>query len=699
MAVARYEINGKFNNSAIKQAQVNLARLQKSFSAAALAMKGFAIAKIMQVGSAAINGATEAFKEQETQLARLNNAVKTNASLTAGAFGRLRAEADKLTSSGASIFSGEEITRNQAFLASMKLNENQIKNVMKAATNMASAGVMPLDMAVKTLSKTYDGNLGKLKDLNPAIAGLTKQQLENGDAVAAISLQYAGFNEALANTEAGKARQFANTFDDVRKSLGGIISEVKNITFAHLAAPLKRFSGWLDTNRDKVVNFFRYLPEIAMSSGALVKNILRKLFSWDFLSKAFVTELNFCGTVLKNLLNSWIAYIKLVGSVIWEPLHFAFENIVYGIQGLFANVVNFFVDKINGLVEQVNKVAAFFGKDGIKELGRVNTENNKKPENNIAKNIKEAFDKATTTWKDSGKEIAQEFVDSWKTIGSEFSGELADFTKEFENIISRANPKTENVQGAEGETGSVGGASEVKSAGSPFSGLLDNVKQAGGALGWLANVVEKAVSTGDPMAALFVVISEALSIILDGVIAILAPVVDSILSPLFGILRVLGKFLGTILIPVLSMLEPIIRLVSKAFLFLYNNVVVPIGNGLMVVFNLLHNVIAGFINGLSWLVKKITFGRVDLGHTNYRSLDQGKLQKIQETDLAFEGRQALKSGSATSSGNAAGGAASAVAAKPTVINIAFNHSYVNGDAREIALMLRKEIREAEAMGY
>ena len=698
MAVARYEINGKFNNSAIKQAQVNLARLQKSFSAAALAMKGFAIAKIMQVGSAAINGATEAFKEQETQLARLNNAVKTNASLTAGAFGRLRVEADKLTSSGASIFSGEEITKNQAFLASMKLNEDQIKNVMKAATNMASAGVMPLDMAVKTLSKTYDGNLGKLKDLNPAIAGLTKQQLENGDAVAAIALQYAGFNEALANTEAGKARQFANTFDDVRKSLGGIISEVKNITFAHLAAPLKRFSNWLDTNRDKIVNFFRYLPEIALSAGSLVKNILHKLFSWDFLSKTFVTELNFCGTVLKNLLNSWIAYIKLVGSVVWEPLHFAFENIVYGIQGLFANVINFFIDKINGLVGQVNKVAAFFGKDGIKELGRVNTENNKKPENNIAKNIKEAFDKATTTWKDSGKEIAQEFVDSWKTIGSEFSGELADFTKEFGNIISRANPKEENVQSAEGEAEGVATTRGKKEA-SPFSGLLDNVKQAGGAIGWLANVAEKAVATGNPMAALFVVISEALSIILDGVIAILAPVADSILSPLFGILRVLGKFLGTLLIPVLSMLEPIIRLVSKAFLFLYNNVVVPIGNGLMVVFNLLHNVIAGFINGLSWLVKKITFGRVDLGHTNYRSLDQGKLQKIQETGLAFEGRQALKSGSASSSGNAAGGSASAVAAKPTVINIMFNHSFVNGDAREIALVLRKEIREAEAMGY
>jgi hypothetical protein len=33
------------------------------------------------------------------------------------------------------------------------------------------------------------------------------------------------------------------------------------------------------------------------------------------------------------------------------------------------------------------------------------------------------------------------------------------------------------------------------------------------------------------------------------------------------------------------------------------------------------------------------------------------------------------------------------------ININFSHSYVNGDSREIAIMLRNEIRLIEAQGY
>ena len=192
---------------------------------------------------------------------------------------------------------------------------------------------------------------------------------------------------------------------------------------------------------------------------------------------------------------------------------------------------------------------------------------------------------------------------------------------------------------------------------------------------------------------------EMLKIVLEGFLSIIGPVVDSILAPLFGMLRVIGKLLGIILIPLLRILEPILRPLIKAFLFMYNKVLVPIGNGLIFVFNLIYNAMAGFINGVSALVRIITFGAVDLGRTNYRSLTEGRLEKISETELAMEGRAALKAGGASGSQNASAGASAAVAAKPTEINIHFSHSFVNGDAREIALKLREEIKEAEKMGY
>ena len=694
MAVARYEINGKFNNSAVSQAQISLAKLQKSVSSIAGSLKGVIIAKVMQVGAAAINGATDAFKEQEAQLTRLNTSVKNNSSLTAGAFQRLQAEADKLTKSGASIFSGEEVTKNQAFLSSMKLNESQINSVMKAATDLSSTGVMPLDQAVKTLSKTYSGNAGKLKELNPAIASLTEEQLKNGDAVSIIAEQYKGMNEAMANTEAGKARQVQNTFEDMKKIIGEIVLSIKNISFSYILKPLKNITNWLSENKDKIINFFRYLPEIVLETGVFVRDILKKAFSWDFLWKYLKIAFNFCWVFIKNFFKSWFAYINVLGTIIWEPLKYGFEIMIYGIKQTFYAVMNFFVEGLNNLLDKVNSVRSFFGKEKIEKFEKWGKDDTKKPENNIGKNIKKAFDDAIKIWTESGKDIATTWVSSMKEIGREFKNEFKDFTNKIDGVLSRESPQKGKV-GTDIEVGNSSQPPQKKDESSPFAELFDTIKNAGGAIGWLGNIVGKLALIGNPL----IIVVEILKIVLEGFIEIIGPILTSILAPLFGMLRVIGKFLGIVLTPLLRILEPILRPLIKAFLFMYNKVLVPIGNGLIFVFNLIYNAVAGFINGVSALVRIITFGAVDLGRTNYRSLNEGRLEKISETELAMEGRAALKAGGASGSQNASAGASAAVAAKPTEINIHFDHSFVNGDAREIALKLREEIKEAEKMGY
>lgn len=702
MAVARYEIKGKYDNKAVSQAQISLAKLQKQVSSVAGSIQGFVISKVMQVGAAAIRGATDAFKEQEMQLARLNNAVKTNANLSSGALSRLKAEADKLTKGGASIFSGEEITKNQAILSSLKLNEKQINSVMKAATNMASAGIMPLDQAVKTLSKTYTGNSGKLKELNPAIANLTETQLKNGEAVAIVAAQYKGFNEAMANTEAGKARQFVNTFDDLKKVVGDIVLNVKNIAFGHLLGPLRSITKWFTENKDKIINFFRYLPEVVFETGVFVRDILKKAFSWDFLWKYLKVAFNFCWVFIKNFFKSYLAYVNVVSTVIWEPLKYGFELIMYGIKQVFYGVVNYFIDKINFLINQVNRVSKVLGFKELKSLDAIGKEDNKKPENNIGKNIKKSLDDAIKIWTDSGKDIATTWVSSMKEIGAEFKDEFEKFTNNINKIIGRPSPKNgEQAEGGEGsgtnedQTDAAPAKQKQSENASVWRGLLDSVKQAGGAMGWIADVAERAAQSGNPL----VIVVELLKIMLEGLIDVIAPIVDSILGPLFGILRVIGKFLGFALIPLLRVLELVIRPIIKAFVFLYNNVFVPIGNGLIFVFNLIYNAFATFINGISTLVRIITFGAVNLGTVSYKNLNEGRLEKIDDRDVAMEGRAALKRQGSSAAHNASSGTGAAVAAKPTEINIHFNHSFVNGDAREIALRLRAEIKEAEKMGY
>jgi len=692
MAVARYEINGKFNNSAVSQAQISLAKLQKSVSSIAGSLKGVIIAKMMQVGAAAINGTTDAFKEQEVQLARLNTSVKTNSNLTAGAFQRLRAEADKLTKSGASIFSGEEVTKNQAYLSSMKLNESQINSVMKAATDLSSTGVMPLDQAVKTLSKTYSGNAGKLKELNPAIASLTEAQLKNGEAVSIIAEQYKGMNEAMANTEAGKARQVQNTFDDLKKIIGEIVLSIKNISFSYILGPLKSITNWLSKNKDNFINFFRNLPEIAGLSFSVLDKMMKKVFTFDFLWLSFKNAIKIIGTLFGSLLAVLLSAVGAVANIIWQPLRYGFELVIYGIKQAFYAVMNFFVDGLNGLLDKINSVREFFGKEKIEKFEKWGKDDDKKPENKIWDNIKGGFKNLGETVVNSVAAVSDVVKEAGADYGNLFKDEFKEFSNKFGKIMSRPSNEKKQEQTLDGESSP---APQKEDDTSPFKELFDTVKNAGGAIGWLGNVAEKAAKTGDPL----VIVVELLKIVLEGLIEIIGPILNSILAPLFGMLRVIGKFLGIVLTPLLRILEPILRPLIKAFLFLYNNVLVPIGNGLIFIFNLVHNAIAGFINGVSTLVRIITFGAVNLGRASYRSLNEGRLEKISETELSTEGRAALKTGGASGSQNASAGASAAVAAKPTEINIHFNHSFVNGDAREIALKLREEIKEAEKMGY
>ncbi len=693
MAIASYTINGKFDKKPISQARVQFAKLNKSMKAISIGLKGFAIAKAMQIGANAINGATDAYREQEMQLKRLSNAVRTNANLTNGAFDRLQDQVSQL--SDAAIFSGEDLTKGQAYLASMKLNEEQIKKVMTAATNLASAGVMPLDGAVKNLSKTFAGEVGELKDLNPALANLTEEQFKNGEAVAIIANQYKGFNEIMANSEHGKALQFANSFDDLRKTIGEIIQSIKNISFSKMLTPLRNITTKLKENKDKIINFFRYLPEIALLSFDLIKKMISKLISFKGILFSFNTLIS---AIVEIFLSSWRfvgSFIKVVGAFIWEPLKQGFNVVIFSIKKTFGTVVNFFINKINWLIKALNNISGALGLGKMGLLKQVNFKT-EKPKNEIAKNIDKSISNLKDTYKREIKNISNTVKDTSSKFRDYFGDEFTPFFENVDKILNKQNTTEKDVSGQNSNgTNDDNPSPTTEKKESIFASLKENVKGAGGAISWMANVAEKFAEKGNPM----VILVEVIKIALQGLIEILAPIVNSLLKPLFGIVRTLGKFLGIVLIPILKMLEPVIRLVSKAFLYIYNYVLRPIGNALIFMFNLIYNGFVGFMNGLRKLVKIITFGAVDLGHTSYRSLDEGMLNKLNESHLVQEGDQALgNSAGANSSANASAGISAVKASKPTEVNVHFTNSFVNGDAREIALMLKKEINTAEKMG-
>jgi len=146
-----------------------------------------------------------------------------------------------------------------------------------------------------------------------------------------------------------------------------------------------------------------------------------------------------------------------------------------------------------------------------------------------------------------------------------------------------------------------------------------------------------------------------------------------------GILAIIGQTLGAVLAPVLKALSPIIELVGKAFVWLYNNVIIPIANALIRVFTAVQNAIAAVINAFAWLTGI---------SVQYASYGDAKLQKIEYGDVVQAGA------------NAAGATAAQSAqyrSQSITINI-YQQSPVVGDngMRQFAAMIRAEF---EALAY
>ena len=188
-----------------------------------------------------------------------------------------------------------------------------------------------------------------------------------------------------------------------------------------------------------------------------------------------------------------------------------------------------------------------------------------------------------------------------------------------------------------------------------------------------------------------------LQTILDGVFSVIAPVIDNLLKPLVGILRIVGVTIGRILVPVLNRLTPIIDIIGKAFVWLYNYAIRPFGNFVIWIITSINNMFAKLINGVINLINKIPGINIKW-RLPTMSYEKNKLTKISENDLDAYGSDAM---GATSGSDTVGAGASYTAGRSTTVNVVVNTEVIAGDAgiRDLALMIRNEISAAEALGY
>lgn len=701
MANVTYRISGKADNKAINDTQSAL----KGLGGMANVVKGgiaaiatMAVIKGFQALGKSITETTNAFKVQQTAIANLSVAVNNNSKLASGSLQRLIDLSGKLQKN--SIFGDEELQKQASYLASLQLTETQIQSVLEASIGMASSGIMPLDAAVKNVAKTFGGMAGELGEKIPELRTLTKEQLQAGEAVALLQKNFAGYAETAVNTLAGSEKQVQNIIGDIKEKIGGIFGVFKMGFLQILKPVLEGIDTWLAENQTKILNLIIRFPEIFKVVLASIQSMLKTVFTIDFWINYFSAVGQLGIQAFKSIFNVAWSIVQAIGTALWEPLKYGFNLLIADIQFVWAKTINTLSGAIeflvNGAIKGINAII-----DGANKIPGVNLQK----VNNISLNkLDEKVDKPTfngnavidafrnigTTFVNELKATGNQLKDSWGQILSPLSDDFTALTDNLNTILNSDLPENIKAMLQPAVVAIADVADVVSGTGSTSSGSGPNIMGDMSILTLLKEFVKPLTDMIGGMESVKMIL-DPLQIVFQGIFDVLKPIIDSLLRPLIGIFRIIGETIGKVLAPLLLQLSPIIELISKAFVFLYNYAIKPLANSIIWVISSIYNLVSKMVNGVIGALNKIPFVNISwrMAEMNYDSM---KLQDISTSDLDSAGSRA---GVGYSGG---GSAASYTGQRDITNNIYIDIETINGTNREAAMLFLDEIKSAIKLG-
>ena len=762
MAEIKYKISGKSDTTAIAKTQLAMKKLGSEVVNLNKMVSGFAIAKVMQVVSKVTNGATENFLAQNKALLQYN--------ATVAKFGKSLSNLNKIQNkvSRNNFFDGDSINNATKMSVAMGLTEKQIEDVLKASTDLAASGVMPLDQAVKELSFSYSGNIEELKRMNPELANLTKEQLAQGEAVRIIGKEYKGMADAMANTFEGRDTQWENSFSDLQAAVGGVIQAAKFGFQGKMMNSLNKITEWINENKISIIKFLYGLPDMIAAIGKSGFEIINETFSGEgmvnllsFLGKGLLVTIYATGSTFYHLFQALILDI-------YNLLDFVIGNLWRSLQDLLGKLGNLIISTINISFQKVLSIP------GIKQLYEW-LSGNKVGDVQI---IDFRFDTNHADENLSKEDVASKWVENWNKVMDDYKKDvskalsaakktLGEFTANYSDITSEATEQIKEILAKDlpddmKEAMIAGIITADKSKDNDNNNNKDNKKKISDLIsiisnafikttGQIGNYVTSAIqgaSTGGAYGAILSVIAQLLSditqvvsensekfqafqnfvtLVLESLISEIVPIFDEFVTPfldsfssvkeiLSGVVYALGSIIGII--------TEIFREFTRSL-----NIIAPTVSGIFKIFGGLFQTIRGFIqflqpimNALSYVTKIIATAIYSIEwvivngiNMIIRALNQipwvdiAEISGFDDYDKAVddiwngegntdEDNAYLNAAISQSASNTTtGAAASYTAARDIYVTINYEHSYVNGDAREIALSLYNELKDCKKL--
>lgn len=220
------------------------------------------ITKTVKKSIETLNAAGDAAATQTKAENQLAQAAKNNPYLQEENVKQLKNYASQLQS--ISAIGDEQLLPLMAQLAAAGRTQNEIQEIMSASLDVSASGVMSLESAVKNLNKTYSGLSGELGEAIPQIKSLTKEQLQNGDAVKVISEKYDGMAKKVADSTGGM-QKLKNSWGDFTEQLGGGWQAFTNTFGSTMAKVIDVINTKLDESKNKALSIYE-IEQIALES-------------------------------------------------------------------------------------------------------------------------------------------------------------------------------------------------------------------------------------------------------------------------------------------------------------------------------------------------------------------------------------------------------------------------------------------------
>ena len=195
-----------------------------------LALKGFnALSDAIGSSTQFIKESIAASAEQEAALNRLSQSLRATGEFSQQAvedFSQFASELQKT-----SVFGDEVVIGQLAIAKSLGATNEQAKELVQAAANLAATFGGSLEENVFKLGKTLNGVINRdLKNAIPELKSLGDEALKSGEALRLVNERFGGAAASELSTYAGNTIALSNAFSDLQEELGAFITKSDTVS-------------------------------------------------------------------------------------------------------------------------------------------------------------------------------------------------------------------------------------------------------------------------------------------------------------------------------------------------------------------------------------------------------------------------------------------------------------------------------------